>query len=188
MFLRLRRRIVDLMNWEGIHMNPVRRTAFIAGWLWIVTFVASIPAYFVFYARSGRSRRGFRRDLRSAFLIGHGFFAGLGNGLILGYLMFRSGLVPRGMAILGLIGGPLLMASGIAIMLDVTERGSSIQGIATIPEAFWELSLGIYLIVKGFKLSDHRWTAGRGDGVILVTSDGSRSQGARERDSLTRGV
>jgi hypothetical protein len=45
------------------------------------------------------------------------------------------------------------MASGIAIMLDVTERGSSIQGIATIPEAFWELSLGIYLIVKGFKLS-----------------------------------
>jgi hypothetical protein len=81
------------------------------------------------------------------------------------------------------------MASGIAIMFDVTERGSSIQGIATIPEAFWKLSLGIYLILKGFQaLSDHRWTAGRGDGVILVTSDGSRSQGARERDSLTRGV
>jgi hypothetical protein len=46
-----------------------------------------------------------------AFLIGPGFFAGLANGVILGYLMYRSGLVPRGMAMLGLIGGPLVMAS-----------------------------------------------------------------------------
>jgi hypothetical protein len=88
-----------------------------------------------------------------AFLIGPGFFAGLGNGLLLGYLMYRSGLVPRGMAMLGLIGGPLIIASGIAIMFDVTERGSTLQGLATIPEFFWELSLGIYLVVKGFKPS-----------------------------------
>jgi hypothetical protein len=45
------------------------------------------------------------------------------------------------------------MASGIAIMFDVTERGSTLQGLATIPEFFWELSLGIYCIVKGFRLS-----------------------------------
>ena len=88
-----------------------------------------------------------------SFLIGPGFFAGLANGVILGYLMYRSGLVPRGMAILGLIGGPLVMASGIAIMFDVIERGSTLQGIATIPEFFWELSLGIYCIVKGFRPS-----------------------------------
>jgi uncharacterized protein DUF4386 len=88
-----------------------------------------------------------------AFLLGPGFFAGFANGLILGYLMYRSGLVPRGMAMLGLIGGPLVMATGIAIMFDVTEPGSTLQGIATIPEFFWELSLGIYLIVKGFKPS-----------------------------------
>ena len=65
-----------------------------------------------------------------AFLIGPGFFAGLANGVVLSYLMYRSGLVPRGMAMLGLIGGPLVMASGIAIMFDVTERGSALQGIA----------------------------------------------------------
>jgi hypothetical protein len=88
-----------------------------------------------------------------AFLVGPGFFAGLANGVILGYLMYRSRLVPRGMAMLGLIGGPLVMASGIAIMFDVTERGSTLQGIATIPEFFWELSLGIYCIVKGFRPS-----------------------------------
>jgi hypothetical protein len=88
-----------------------------------------------------------------AFLIGPGFFAGVANGLILGYLMYRSGLVPRGMAMLGLIGGPLVMASGIAIMFDVTEPGSPLQAIATIPEFVWELSLGIYCIVKGFRSS-----------------------------------
>jgi hypothetical protein len=88
-----------------------------------------------------------------AFLLGPGFFAGFANGLILGYLMYRSGLVPRGMAMLGLIGGPLVMATGIAIMFDVTEPGSTLQAIATIPEFFWELSLGLYLIFKGFKPS-----------------------------------
>ena len=88
-----------------------------------------------------------------AFLVGPGFFAGVANGVILGYMMYRSGLVPRGMAMLGLIGGPLVMASGIAVMFDVIERGSAIQAIATIPEFFWELSLGIYCIVKGFRPS-----------------------------------
>jgi hypothetical protein len=86
-----------------------------------------------------------------AFLIGPGFFAGVANGMILGYLMYRSGLVPRGLAILGLIGGPLIVASGIAVMFDVIQRGSVLQGVATIPEFIWELSFGIYLIVKGFR-------------------------------------
>jgi len=86
-----------------------------------------------------------------AFLIGPGIFAGVANGMILGYLMYRSRLVPRGMAIVGLIGGPLLVAASIAVMFDVIELGSAVQGVATIPEAFWELSFGIYLIVKGFK-------------------------------------
>lgn len=88
-----------------------------------------------------------------AFLIGPGIFAGVANGMILGYLMFRTGLVPRGLAVLGLIGGPLLLAAAIAIMFGVIERGSAVQGLATIPEFIWELSFGIYLIVKGFKPS-----------------------------------
>ena len=88
-----------------------------------------------------------------AFLVGPGFFAGLANGVILGYLMFRSGLVPRGMAMLGLIGGPLVMITGIAVMYDAIERGGAVQAIATIPEFLWELSLSIYCIVKGFRLA-----------------------------------
>jgi hypothetical protein len=83
-------------------------------------------------------------------LLGPGFMVGVGNGLILGYLMYRSGLVPRGMAVLGLIGGPLIIASGVGVLLGVIEEGGVVQGIATIPEFFWELLLGVWPIVRGF--------------------------------------
>ena len=89
----------------------------------------------------------------ATFLLGPGFLTGLGTGVLLGYLMYRSGLVPRPMALLGLIGGPLVMASGIAVLFGVFKAGAAGQVIATIPEILWELSLGIYLIVKGFKPS-----------------------------------
>ena len=87
------------------------------------------------------------------FLLGPGFIVGFGNGLLLGYLMYTSGLVPRRMALLGLIGGPLIIASGIAVLFDLFQQGGAGQGIATIPEFLWELSLGIYLTVRGFKPS-----------------------------------
>ncbi len=222
-------------------MNPLRRTASLAGWLFIVTFVASIPAYFILYAPlldhpnyivgAGADNRiafgallemivivanigtavvlfpilkrqneslalGYvtarvvesvfigvgilslmavvtlRQDVGAAggdslvivgrslvaihdwtFLLGPGWVVGVGNGLILGYLMYRSELVPRRMTWLGLIGGPLIILSGTLVLFDVIEPGSSAQAIATIPEFFWELSLGIYLIVKGFRPS-----------------------------------
>lgn len=87
------------------------------------------------------------------FLLGPGFIVGIGNGLILGYLMYRSGLVPRGMAMLGLIGGPLIVLSGIGVLFDAWDAGGTVQALATIPEFLWELSLGIYCAVKGFKTS-----------------------------------
>jgi hypothetical protein len=87
------------------------------------------------------------------FVLGPGFVVGVGNGLMLGYLMYRSGLVPRRLAVLGLIGGPLIIASGAAVVLGVIEAGGMWQTIAAIPEFLWELSLGIWLIVKGFNSS-----------------------------------
>jgi Domain of unknown function (DUF4386) len=87
------------------------------------------------------------------FLLGPGFIVGIGNGLMLGYLMYTSGLVPRGMTMLGLIGGPVLMAAAIAVILGVIEQGGLWQTLASAPEFFWELSLGIWLIVKGFNPS-----------------------------------
>jgi hypothetical protein len=87
------------------------------------------------------------------FVLGPGFTVGVGNGLILGYLMYRSRLLPRGMTILGLVGGPLLCIAGAAVVIGLIDAGSVWQNVATVPEFFWELSLGVYLIVKGFKPS-----------------------------------
>src|SRR5436305_6496115 len=77
------------------------------------------------------------------FVLGPGFCAGVGNGLILGYLMYRSGLMARGLAMLGLIGGPLICISGLGVAPDVIDQGGSAQTVATIPEYIGELSLGI---------------------------------------------
>lgn len=221
-------------------MDPTRRTATIAGWLFIVTFVTSIPAFFIFYApvldkldyvtgggtdasasiamgallemlliianvgtavvlfpilkrQSEAGALGYvsarivectfiaigivsllsistlRQDVVGGadaslgqalvaihdwtFLLGPGFIVGVGNGLILGYLMYRSGLVPRGMAILGLIAGPVLLAGGIAQLFDVIGPDSALKALSAAPEFVWELSLGIYLVVKGFRPS-----------------------------------
>jgi hypothetical protein len=87
------------------------------------------------------------------FLLGPGFVVGVGNGLILGYLMYRSALVPRAMAVLGLVGGPLIIASGIAVILGLIEQGGLLQTIAVVPEFLWELSLGLWLTVRGFNPS-----------------------------------
>ncbi len=88
------------------------------------------------------------------FLLGPGWMVGWGNGLILGYLMYRTGLVPRKAAWLGLIGGPLIIISGTAIMFGGNHPGStlhSLQGIATAPEFLWEIFLGVYCTVWGFR-------------------------------------
>ena len=77
----------------------------------------------------------------------------LGNGLILGYLMYSSGLVPRKMTWLGLVGGPLIILSGTLVLFDVADKGGTLRSLATIPEFLWELSLGIYCTVKGFRPS-----------------------------------
>jgi hypothetical protein len=87
------------------------------------------------------------------FLLGPGWVVGWGNGLILGYLMYRSGLVPRWMAWLGLVGGALNILSGTLVLFDVAEKTGTLQGLATIPEGLWELSLGIYCALKGFRPS-----------------------------------
>ncbi len=87
------------------------------------------------------------------FLLGPGFVVGIGNGLILGYLMYRSGLVPRGMAMLGLIAGPVLLARFVGILFGVFEPTSVLGSIMVVPEFIWELALGIWLTVRGFNPS-----------------------------------
>ncbi|HEX2050120.1 MAG TPA: DUF4386 domain-containing protein [Actinomycetota bacterium] len=88
-----------------------------------------------------------------AFLFGPGLVVGFGNGLMLGYLMYRSGLVPRRMAMLGLIGGPMLILSFVLILFGVYENGSGPAFLLAMPEIVWEASLGVYAAWKGFRPS-----------------------------------
>jgi hypothetical protein len=88
-----------------------------------------------------------------AFLFGPGLIVGFGNGLILGYLMYRSGLVPRRMAMFGLVGGPMLILSFGLILFGVYENGSGAAFLLALPEIIWEGSLGIYCAWKGFRPS-----------------------------------
>jgi hypothetical protein len=99
-----------------------------------------------------------------SFLFGPGLVVPFGNGLILAYLMYRSGLVPRRMTWLGLIGGPLLLIGNLGVLFDVWEPTSA-ASLLVAPEFVWELSLGIYAAVWGF-----RW-----DAPILRRAHGSAS-------------
>lgn len=85
------------------------------------------------------------------FLFGPSFCAATGNGIILGTLMYRSGLVPQRLALLGVIGGPLAFLGATGTLFDLWDQQSTPQSVLTIGEFFWELLLGIYLIVRGFR-------------------------------------
>jgi Domain of unknown function (DUF4386) len=69
---------------------------------------------------------------------------------LLGYLLYRSRLVPRILPIVALIGAPLLLANDIAIFFGAYAKGSALDGLATLPIGAFELAFGIWLIVKGF--------------------------------------
>ena len=75
------------------------------------------------------------------------------NALLLGTLMYRSRLVPRIIPIVGLIGAPLLIAGVIVTLSAGTGHISALQAIGTLPVAAWEFSLGVWLVVKGFRPS-----------------------------------
>jgi Domain of unknown function (DUF4386) len=85
-----------------------------------------------------------------AFLLGPGLMPAV-NAALLGYVLYRSELVPRAIPLIGLIGAPLLAASAIATVFGVIDQVSALSGIAALPIACWELSLGLWLVVRGFR-------------------------------------
>ena len=107
------------------------------------------------------------------FLLGPGLTDGVGTGLILGYLLYRSGLVSRRMALFGVIGGPLLAASGVAVLMGLIPQQSAPQGILTVPEVIWEAFLGLWLTFKGFSAAPI--TSGN---TLPVGADGTRTVAA----------
>lgn len=102
------------------------------------------------------------------FLLGQGFIPAV-NALLLGTLLYQSRLVPRWLPVLGLVGAPLLVINVVATMFDLWGQQSVMAAVATLPIAVWEFSLGVYLIVKGFKPSPI--TEGMRSGARTVYQD-----------------
>jgi hypothetical protein len=86
------------------------------------------------------------------FLLGPGLMAGV-NALLLGYVMYRSRLVPRVIPLMGLVGAPFFLVSAAASILGFNEQISVWSAIALPLIFFWELSLGLWLVIKGFRPS-----------------------------------
>jgi len=73
------------------------------------------------------------------------------NALLLGSLLYQSRLVPRVLPLLGFTGAALLVVSDIGVLFSLWGQTSSVAALAALPIALWEFSLGVYLVVKGFK-------------------------------------
>ena len=84
------------------------------------------------------------------FLIGQSFMPAIDD-LLLGFLLYQSRLVPRGLSLIGIIGGPILIAGDILVLFGIIGQRDPSTVLFAIPVALFEFSLGIYLIVNGFK-------------------------------------
>ncbi|MGY1823601.1 DUF4386 domain-containing protein [Geodermatophilus sp. SYSU D00079] len=84
------------------------------------------------------------------FLLGPGLVIGV-NSLLLAVLVYRSRLVPRWIAVLGLVGGPVVFASSTAILFGLYDQVSVWGMAAALPVTAWEMSLAVVLITRGFR-------------------------------------
>jgi len=84
------------------------------------------------------------------FLIGQSFMPAI-NDVLLGFLLYQSRLVPRGLSLIGIIGGPVLIIGDICVLFGLIGQHDPSTGLFAVPVALFEFSLGIYLTVKGFK-------------------------------------
>jgi hypothetical protein len=75
------------------------------------------------------------------------------NDLLLGFLLYKSRLVPRALSLVGIVGGPVLIAGYIAVMFGLLGQHAPLAAMSAIPVALFELSLGVWLVVKGFNKS-----------------------------------
>jgi hypothetical protein len=83
------------------------------------------------------------------FLLGQSFMPAVCD-LLLGYMLYKSRLVPRRLSLIGIVGGPLLVIGYLAVLFNAIDQHGALAGLSALPVAVFEFSLGIWLIVQGF--------------------------------------
>lgn len=86
------------------------------------------------------------------FLLGGSFMPAICD-LLLGFLLYKSRLVPRALSLIGIVGGPVLIAGYLAVLFGLIGRVAPLAALSAIPVFLFELSLGIWLVTKGFNPS-----------------------------------
>ena len=86
----------------------------------------------------------------ASFLVGQGLVIGV-NTIVLGSLLLSSGAVPRALAILGMVGGALVLTSDLAQLFGLIPLNGTIAGICALPIFAFEIWLAVYLIVRGLR-------------------------------------
>jgi hypothetical protein len=83
------------------------------------------------------------------FLLGQSFMPAVCD-VLLGFMLYKSHLVPRRLALIGIVGGPLLVIGYLAVLFNAIDQHGAVAGLAALPVAVFEFSLGVWLIAKGF--------------------------------------
>jgi hypothetical protein len=86
------------------------------------------------------------------FLLGQSFMPAICD-LLLGFMLYKSRLVPRSLSLIGIIGGPVLLVGYFAVMFGLVGQHDALTGLSAIPVALFEFSLGLWLIIKGFNVT-----------------------------------
>jgi hypothetical protein len=73
--------------------------------------------------------------------------------LMMSYVLYKSRLVPRFIAVLGLVGGPLIFTSAMFVMFGLYLQTSAWGAIFALPVFAYEMTLAVWLIAKGFNSS-----------------------------------
>lgn len=95
----------------------------------------------------GAMLQGFHRWIM---VLGPNLMLGI-NTMIYSYLLYQSRLVPRALAIFGMVVSVMVFMAGVFDFLGYIEPWSTLKGLVALPLGVYEISLAIYLIVKGFK-------------------------------------
>ena len=103
-------------------------------------------------ADSLATSRGLVALYNRIFLLGQSFMPAICD-LLLGFLLYHSRLVPRGLSLIGIVGGPILLIGYLFVLFGLIGQHAPLTGLFAIPVALFEFSLGIYLVIKGFKPS-----------------------------------
>jgi hypothetical protein len=86
------------------------------------------------------------------FLLGQSFMPAICD-LLLGFLLYKSRLVPRALSLIGIVGAPILVVGYIAVLFGLISRLAPLAALTAVPVALFEFSLGVWLVVKGFNPS-----------------------------------